>query len=114
MGQADSALKEIIQKCGSLDVYEKRRTEGEYCELVFFNKDEKDWARLLTDILGTAAKPPEAKPSEEDSRLAKDYGGIYSGQTLFKKEFDGDTVIAMFWPWQDRTHTTLKMALIRK
>ena len=102
-------LKEIVEKCSGLGIYEKRNITNDYVELVFYNKEQDEWNRIFTDILGSAIKPTGLEPTEDDLRLAKDYGGIRINQTLFKKEFDGVTIIAMFWPWQDGMHTTLKM-----
>ncbi len=105
-------LKEIIEKCSALGIYEKRNINDEYCELVFYNKETAYWLKIITDILGSAAKPQGIKPIQEHLRLTKDYGGIYAHQTLFKKEFGNATIIAMLWPWGDRTHTTLKIAIL--
>ena len=107
-------IKEIVEKFSNLDIYEKRCITDEYCELVFFSKDTAEWKKILTDILGPAVKPPEIKPTKEDEFLTKDRGGIHDDQTLFKKLFGPLTVIAMFWPWQDGIHTTLKVAVIGK
>jgi hypothetical protein len=107
-------LKEIMKNCGALPIDEKRRMSDEFCELVFYNEDTDAWNKVLADILGYAIKPAGREPTENDQHLTKDYGGIRFGQTLFKKEFGDVTVIAMFWPWQDGVHTTLKMILLRK
>lgn len=107
-------LKEIIEKCSMLSVYEKRCITDEYNEVVFYNKEIDEWNKVFADILGPAIKPTGVKPTKDDIHVTKDYGGIWINQTLFKKEFDDVTVIAMFWPWQDDIRTTLKMALIKK
>ena len=107
-------LKTIIEKCNALQIYEKRDINDGYCELVFDNKEIDKLEKILIEILGTATKPPGTKPTKEDIKLTKDYGGIHDNQTLFKKTFDETTVIAMLWPWQDNAHTTLKIALLGK
>jgi hypothetical protein len=106
-------LKEIMKKCGTLGIYEERRISDGFCELVFYNKDADEWSKIFADILGHAIKPAGTEPTENDQYLTKHFGGILFDQTLFKKEFDGVTVIAMFWPWQDGLHTTLKMFLLQ-
>ena len=106
-------LKEIIEKFGALNVYERRSISDEYCELVFYSKDIDEWNKVFTEIFGQAIKPTGARPTKDDLRLTDDYGGVQNNQTLFKKEFDGATVIAMFWPWQDKTFTTLKLSLLK-
>ncbi|MBL7196503.1 MAG: hypothetical protein ISS47_00235 [Candidatus Omnitrophica bacterium] len=107
-------LKEIIDKCSELEVSEKRCISNEYDELVFYNKQTDEWNKIFTDILGPAIKPAGVKPTVDDLDLTKDYGGIYENQTIFKKDFDDVSVIAMFWPWQDNIHTTLKVVLLKK
>ena len=107
-------LKEIIEKSSALGIHEKRNISGEYCELVIYAKEIDAWTKILTRFLGPAAKPPKKKPSREDLSLAKGYGGIFENQTLFKKVLDDTIIIAMFWPWQDKDHVTLKIALIKK
>ena len=107
-------LKEIIEKCGRLSVREKRCITDEYGELVFYNREIDEWNKTFADIFGPAIKPAGSKPTEDDLDLTRDYGGIWIDQTLFRKNFDGVTIIAMFWPWQDAIHTTLKMALVEK
>ena len=107
-------LKEIIKKCGTLSIDEQRRMSDEFCELVFYNKDTDEWNKILADILGRAIKPAGREPTENDQYLTRNYGGTRFDQTLFKKEFGDVTVIAMFWPWQDGIHTTLKMIILRK
>ncbi len=112
--QADNMLKKIIETCLMLSIHEKRDINDKYFELVFYNKEIDEWIKIFTNILGAAVKPANTKPTKENLRLTEDYGGIYGNQTLFKKEFDDAMIIAMFWPWQDNTHTTLKIALLKK
>ena len=105
-------LKEIAEKCGALGVDQERRITEEQVDLVFLNEDTDQWNKLFSDIFGNAAKTAGKEPTEEDQRLTEAYGGIRKEQTLFKKQSNGKTVIAMFWPWQDGIHTTLKMYLL--
>jgi len=107
-------LKEVIDKCSMLNVYEVRRVTDEYGELVFYNKKINEWNQIFVDLLGPATKPAGVQPSEDDLHVTKDYGGIWTDQTLFKREFDDFTLIAMYWPWQDDIHTTVKMARLRE
>ena len=107
-------LKEIVAKCSGLDVHEQRDAEEEYSELVFFSKDTEAWVKVLAEDLGAPVKPVGTEPTEEHSKLTDEFGGIFANQILFKKEFDNSIVLAMLWPWQDKTHTTLKLALLKK
>ncbi len=107
-------LKEIVQKCRMQNVHEVRRITDDYVELVFYNRKLDQWNQTFCDILGPPKKPAGVKPSKEDLDLTEDYGGIWISQTLFRKEFGDSTVVAMYWPWQDDVHTTLKMANSKK
>jgi len=107
-------LKEIIEKCSKLGVYERRYVTDDYDGLVFYNRELDKWNKIFTAILGPSIKPAGVKPTKDDLRLTKDYGGINDNQTLFKKGFDDATVIAMFWPWQDGVHATLKMVSLKR
>ena len=105
-------LREIIERCKRLGVDEERCKSDKYNELVFYKKDIDEWYKMFADVLGPAVKPVGKKPNREHLLLTKDYGGMWVGQTLFRKEFKDVTVIAMIWPWEDGVHATLKMALL--
>jgi hypothetical protein len=107
-------IKEIFKKCKTLNISEERTISDEYLELVFESKETDKWSNLFTEIFGPAAKPAGAKPTKEDLVLTKDYGGIYFNQTLFKKDFSGVAIMAMFWPWQNGVLTTLKVTVLQK
>ncbi|MBN2097931.1 MAG: hypothetical protein JW714_05625 [Candidatus Omnitrophica bacterium] len=106
--------KEIFAQCSGLKVDEQREVSDNYVEIVFLNTELAQWNKILSDVLGPALKPLGVESSEEALELTKDYGGIYDNQTLFKKDFADVTVAAMFWPWQDAQHTTLKIFLVNK
>jgi len=106
-------IKEIFEKCKTLNIYEERTMQEDYLELVFYTKETGQWDKLFTAILGEAAKPAGKKPAPADLTLTKEYGGVYDNQTLYKKKFDNGTIVAMFWPWQDAVRTTLKVALVK-
>lgn len=107
-------LREIIEKCRALDIYEERFIADNYYEIVSYAKDQDKWVKLFTEILGPAAKPAGIAPNKEDAELTQKYGGVRENQTLFKKQ-TGKTIIAvMFWPWQDEVRITLKIAVIEK
>jgi hypothetical protein len=105
-------LREIVEKCSLLEVEERRHQDETYGELVFCNKGIDDWHRIISEALGTPVKPAGNKPAKDLVRLTEEYGGIRTDQTLFMREFDDVTVMAMFWPWGDGKHTTLKMILL--
>lgn len=106
------SLKEIIEKCKSLKICDSRCADDAYTEIVILNEQIDRWNQVFVEIFGPALKPAGVKPDKDVLCLTKEYGGIYDNQTLFKKEIEGNTVLAMFWPWGDKIHTTLKMAVL--
>lgn len=107
-------LSEIMERCRMLGVNQQRHRGDAYHELVFYQAEIDQWTEIFSDIFGPAVKPEGAKPTKALLHLTRDYGGIWPGQILYKKDFDDVTVIAMFWPWQDGIHATLKMALLER
>ncbi|HPA15409.1 MAG TPA: hypothetical protein PKV75_09100 [Desulfobacterales bacterium] len=106
-------LKEIIDKCGGLSIREKRCAMEDYVEIVFYNKEIEEWKKIFSGILGPAKKPAGVKPAVDDLNLTRDSGGIRLEQILYGKVFQDVIVIAMFCPWKDDLHTTLKMTLLK-
>ncbi len=107
-------LRQIIERYSMLRVDEVRCDSNKYGELIFYGEDIDEWHRIFADVFGPAVKPGGKKPTKDQKRLTKDYGGVWTDQTLFRKECEGVTVIAMFWPWRDKIHVTLKMALLEE
>ena len=50
-------LKEIIEKCSKLSVYEQRYISDERDELVFYNREIDEWNKIFIAILGLPTKP---------------------------------------------------------
>ena len=106
-------LADVITEYDRLNVAETRDNSDDYWEFVVYNQDLSGWTVLLTESLGTAAKPAGKKPSRDNLRLTEEWGEIRAEQTLFAKNFTETLVIAMFWPWQDNNHTTLKITMTK-
>ena len=104
--------KAIIEQCQGLEICEQREVADDYAEVVFLNQQQAQWDQKLVQLLGQPAKPAGKEPSAEDTELTKDFGGVFDDQVLYKKDFGAHKVIAMFWPWQDQTHTTLKIVVL--
>jgi hypothetical protein len=105
-------LRDITDCCVHLDVHEKRCDRDDLFELVFFQKDIDEWARILSAFLGEPVKPSGKSPTTEDLELTEGTGSIRIEQTLFEKRIENGTIIAKFWPWKDGRHITLRMALL--
>ncbi|HOX54843.1 MAG: hypothetical protein PHI86_01705 [Candidatus Omnitrophica bacterium] len=106
------SLKQIFEKFNSIEFAEKRCVDDEYVEVVVLNKQSEEWNKISQELFGPALKPAGAKPNKDVLSLAEEFGGIRNDQSLFKKEIDGRHVMAMFWPWQDGAHTTLKIFVL--
>lgn len=103
-------FKELTENCSQIKIDEIRSDSQSYCEYVFSGENTTSCYNLCLKILGKPSKPAGTNPEKEDKDLTANFGGIFSNQTLFKKEDANETVLAMFWPWQDGIHTTVKVA----
>jgi len=107
-------LEKIIEVCKDFDISEKRYSSEEYYEVVFFAKDVNEWIDALSSQLGTPEKPAGTAPSKDHFEITEPYGGIRREQTLFCKGIDEGQIVAMFWPWTDDVHITLRMVRAEK
>lgn len=105
-------LTDLTQKTAGLKVREVRENRDDYQEKVIFNSDMKKWEAVLKELLGPPVKPAGVAPSGSDLVLCQIYGSIMDNQILYRKSFGDVTVLAMFWPWNDGAHTTLKIGII--
>lgn len=105
-------LSQLDKKFTSLNIFKKRKSTDNYRELVFFNKDTKKWNRILSGKLGNPVKTKWNGYDKSLERLTRKFGGIRKGQTVYVKEYDDFSVVAMIWPWKDKQHSTLKLSLI--
>lgn len=105
-------LSSLDKKFQSLTICKQRKSNDTYREIVFFNKDIKKWDRLLSGNLGTPVKSKWAAPDKSLNKIARKFGGIRKGQTVYMKEYDNFSILAMLWPWKDKQHTTLKLSMI--
>lgn len=99
----------LLENCRQIEIREERNVTGNYFEAVVYNRDMPRWVEQLGQHLGPAMKPPGKSPSREAKQLTEAFGGIRKEQTLFYQAGDGIATIAMFWPWGDKQHSTLKI-----
>ena len=107
-------MNELIEKILTLNIFDKRVVSEDYDEVVIFNNQIDHINSILQDYFGEPVKAAGAKPTKDDLRATSDFGGLWMDQTLYKKQQQDITEIAMLWPWQDNVHTTLKIARIKK
>ncbi|MFA6349721.1 MAG: hypothetical protein WCY12_02175 [Candidatus Omnitrophota bacterium] len=63
----------------------------------------------LEKFFGEPAWPSKNRLTLQMRKTLDSYGGIMSGQTLYYWTKGAETLLAMLWPWQDGSHTTLKL-----
>lgn len=91
-----------------------RSEEETYFEAVIQNELVQELAGKLKVYLGAAVFTGGEKLADNVKKIINQFGGINPGQTLYLLQENDTVILAMFWPWQDRLHTTLKMALLTK
>jgi hypothetical protein len=116
-------IENLVGEELSSSINEIRTSSENYEELVFFSKDISSWNSILTDKLGPPLISEEKINIESSSeeilslkkdaalKLAKSYGGISKGQTLYYGTYNSTVILIMFWPWQDKAHVTLKKVI---
>ncbi len=106
-------LDRMDEKFKTLNICKSRKASATYREIVFFHKDMKKWDRVLTGSLGSPVNSKWKIPEKNMSKMTRKFGGIRKGQTLYIKEFDNFSIMAMIWPWKDKYHSTLKMSVVQ-
>jgi hypothetical protein len=102
-------LTEVFAKLQGLEIFENRTVTDDLVELVFENKQAKNWHEKLEAVLGPALKPEGASGNSQANQLTKAFGGIRKEQTLYYKTFGEYAVMAMFWPWGNGKCTSCKI-----
>ncbi len=106
-------IDEIMLKCQVVRFDVVLANNDRYAEVIFPNAESATMQQLLEECMGDPIKPFGVVPSAEDQALTSKYGGInggiLAGQMLYKKVFDGYTVVVMLWPWQRADKTTCKI-----
>ncbi len=100
---------EILEKRGDLMIFELRRREDDFIEIVVGNDEVDAWIELLEGFMGPPLKPAGVRPTREINDLANRFGGVAGNQTLFHKTTGEGMIIGLLWPWQDADFTTLKV-----
>jgi hypothetical protein len=103
---------DLVSECRALKLHEERTVTDDYYEAVFYNHDMKEVNEIISARLGPPVKTEDAAPTEKNLELTKNNGGIRVGQTLYIRDSEDTTLFAMFWPWQDKIHTTVKLVLL--
>ena len=107
-------INDILQRCGHLTIKGGCDISEDYVEREILAKEIDQWEKILTEILGPPAKKAGEETTPSFFNLTIGYGGLLDDQTLFYKKFDERSMIAMFWPWKDKSQVTLKIACFKE
>ena len=92
-----------------LPLQSTRKSEASFIEIVLYRKNLPEWLAALEGLMGPPVKAEGEKPDKKATRLAEPYGGVWVDQILFHSQGADGQIVAMFWPWQDKNHITLKV-----
>ena len=104
-------VEEFLNRVKEIPCHEKRAFETDYVELVVSKVVLEPVSALLESYFGAPLKSAESQASAEADGLAKPYGGINVGQTLYARKGTDHNELAFLWPWGNGTHVTLKIFL---
>ena len=103
-------INDILQRCNHLKIEGKNVISEDFVEWEFLQDDSKELEKILSNILGPAAKRAGEEVTQSYLDLTIKCGGILDDQILFYKKFEENSIIAMIWPWKDKNQATLKIA----
>jgi hypothetical protein len=109
-------LFDFISKVKHLHPNQKKYhvdSRGEYAQIVFDQRDMREWQRAIQDLMGPPVKTDTQPVTDELLHLTEDFGEIFDHQTLYCLEKDAQRILAMFWPWRDSPLVTLKIMVSR-
>lgn len=90
--------------------WDERRTDSDSLFEAVVVKDKiQELIKNVEAFFGSPVWPSKTNLSGEIRRIIDNYGGITPGQTLYFRSEGTGAVFAMFWPWQDGIHTTVKI-----
>ena len=103
-------FSEFLSEVKKLNFQQVRADQPDYLECVLGKDLLAGLSPLLENYFGPAVKPPGKSPKGKDQEISSPLGGIQKNQTLYWAQRDGNTELAMLWPWGDGVSVTLKMA----
>jgi hypothetical protein len=90
--------------------FETLRTESDaYFEVVFLKNKLGEYTAALDGVFGKILWPSDNPIAPDVKAVIAQYGSVMPGQTLYAAQEGSHVLFAMFWPWGDREHITLKM-----
>ena len=102
-------LDQLLNEIKKLKFEQLRQDEPDVFECVMHVNKLASLNLILKRYFGDALKPAGKIPTKEAQEYAQNFGGISSNQTLYYLKDNEFTVIAMIWPWNDKTLATIKI-----
>jgi hypothetical protein len=110
-------LIDLLTQLKHLDYSQKKYhvdSLGEYVQLVFNPDHLQTWLDAISKLLGPPIKTEEQPVTEDILRLTENVGEIFDHQTLYYREIEGQSVMAMLWPWSSQEAITLKIMIFNR
>jgi hypothetical protein len=101
----------IREAVKSLELESLRMDCDNYIEAVVVQDEMSKLNNRLKKFFGKPAWPSKNRLTYEVQETINGFGGLMPGQTLYFKNADEGGIFAMLWPWQDGSHTTIKVIL---
>jgi hypothetical protein len=104
-----TSLTTFLGDISPLKVEETRLWAEDRVEIVGIVAELGEWTKRLEPFLGPPLKPSGEKPSPDLERRTAAWGGIWKNQVFYEKKHPDQSIVALIWPWGDKTHFTLKI-----
>lgn len=102
-------FNEIKKEVQNINFDTLRTDKDNYLEAVVVKEKLEELKEKLKKFFLEPVFPSLDELSFQMQLAVRDFGGIRPNQTLYFWNKGQDTIFAMLWPWQDGSHTTLKM-----
>jgi len=102
-------LTSFLESLKKFPFEEIRKQNPEHFEGVFLTSHSDELNAILSAFFGPPIKASGEKPSGEQKNMTDAYGGIMKNQTLYAASHEGQSYVAMIWPWSDNTKATVKV-----
>ena len=102
-------FNELRKQVQNLAFGEIRVNTDNCFEAVTTANDMAALTSFMEKFLGQPVFPSAAPLSAAIQTATQRYGGVNDGQILYYLSHGTSVVFAMFWPWADKVHVTLKL-----
>ena len=108
----DMEFKTLRERLGEINFEMVRADSDAYFEAVLTSDEYDNTALKLKETLGEPIYYGSGRLSSEVRKKISAFGGITKGQVLYYRWERIKDIFAMFWPWRDGQHITLKAGVV--